>query len=243
MRQSLSILFVLCTFVLSSVATRSQIEVKALSPSTPELKIKTILSKPTYNLNENAVTQTVFTNLSEKTLCFPKPDQERMNSTEGYLITKVMPPSGVQETEIFIDVIDGRGIWPREKLRAEIQQHWVKVPPRMEYTTESAQVKTNFNWPGEWRVQKTYRPPEGSFDPAGYRERMKFAALSVGCTLPETEVSAEVVTLTVHSGWERLPSCSDWTDHFYFGKFMRCNRSWNRGSVRRESIRKSALRK
>ena len=192
MRQCLSILFVLSAFGLSSVATRSQVAREAHPSSTPELKLKTVLTKQTYNLNENVVTQAVFTNLSEKTLCFPKPDQERINSMQGYLTTKPTPPPGNQETEVFIDVIDGRGVWPRDKLLREIQQHWVKVSPKMEYTTESVQVKVNLKWPGEWRLQKTYRPPEGS-----YREQLKSAAMSVGCTLPEGPVSAEVVTITV----------------------------------------------
>src|SRR5271169_6319698 len=116
MWQRLLALFLWSAFGLSSMASWPQTAVEVRPSSTPELNLKTILAKQTYNLNEVVVTQAVFTNLTEKTLCFPKPDQERTNSMQGYLTTEVIPPPGAEEREAFIEVIDGRAVWPRERL-------------------------------------------------------------------------------------------------------------------------------
>jgi hypothetical protein len=200
MSQRFWILSVLFSLGVGSMAFRPQVPDSLPLPNAPMLKLTTVPNKAAYSLNETVLTRTVFTNLSDKTLCFPKPDQERYDSVQGDLNTKVIPPPGSPETDrfIFINVIDRRVVWPQETLLKEIKERWVMLHPRSEYTTESVQVKEHFNLPGEWRLQKTYRPPDGSFDPKGaYRDRLKAAALSVGCTLPETKVSAGIVPITI----------------------------------------------
>jgi hypothetical protein len=163
-----------------------------------------ILGKETYSLHEPVFIKTEFTNLSDKTLCFPKPDQGRTNSVQGYLAMEVTAPPGDTEIEKFIEVIDGKGVWPREKLLSEIKQRWIWLPPHEVYVPDPAQVQTEFNFPGNWQIEETYQPPEGSFDRAGeYRKYLKSAALSVGCTLPETEVSAQPVTINITAAPEK----------------------------------------
>ena len=165
------------------------------------LKMEILLPKETYRSTEDISTATSFLNLSDKTLCFPKPAQEQINSVQGFLSTKVIAPVGDGDAEMFIDVVDTRGTWPRDKLVQEIKSKWVKLLPGHEYATESAQLKQKFDRPGEWQVQRTYSPPHGS---AQYREMIQSASAIVGCTVPLAKVSTETVTITIvpHSGME-----------------------------------------
>lgn len=164
----------------------------------PVLQIKLIPSKETYALKESVMTKTVLANLSDKLLCFPKPAQGKHVAVQGYLEIQVVAPPGAPDTDHFVEVIDGRGTWPREKVLSEIKERWVKLPPKETYTTEAARVPATFDLRGQWQVQETYRPPEGSFGP-GYREQLKSAGLSVGCTLPEAPVPAEAIAINIVS--------------------------------------------
>ena len=91
------------------------------------LKMEILLRKETYRSTEDISTATSFLNLSDKTLCFPKPAQEQINSVQGFLTTKVIAPVGDGDAEMFIEVVDSRGTWPRDKLVQEIKSKWVKL--------------------------------------------------------------------------------------------------------------------
>ncbi len=198
------ILIVLLALGMCSIGARSQTAPGTPSSPAPILKLRIILGKETYSLHEPVFIKTEFTNLSDKTVCFPKPEQGRTIPAQGYLATKVIAPPGATGYEEFIEVIDGVGVWPRGKLLSEIGQRWIWLPPHDVYIPDPAQVRTDFNFPGNWQIEETYQPPEGSFDRAGeYREYLKAAALSVGCTLPETEVSAQPVAISIIAAPEK----------------------------------------
>ena len=114
-----------------------------------------------------------------------------MNFARGYLATKILAPAGAEETERFIDVVDSGVTWTRDKLPEEIKENWVKLLPGGEYTTESVQLRVEFDRPGEWRLQRTYSPP------ARYRELIQSAAETAGCTVPDAEVSTEIVIIHI----------------------------------------------
>jgi len=164
---------------------------------TPVLRLKVISNKETYAVKESVLTKTTFTNLSDMVLCFPKPEQGRQVPAQGYLAIQVAGPPSAKEYEYFLEHIDRRGTWPREKLLLEIEQDWIKLPPNETYTTASARVTATFDVPGQWRLTETYLPPEGSFGGDAYRKYLTSAAKSVGCTLPVTEVSAETVAINI----------------------------------------------
>ncbi len=171
---------------------------KALHSKAPELRLRIVPDKETYVLHEGVFTKTEFLNLTDKTLCFPEPAQGQQVPSSGYLITEGDAP-GAQGRDRFIEVFDGPGIWPRERLLSEMEKVWVKVAPNAVYVTKSADAKVDLNEHGRWRLTATYHPPEGSFDPGGYREYLKSAAQSVGCTIPEAVVTAQPVAVNVVS--------------------------------------------
>jgi hypothetical protein len=202
MMQQFLTISLLFTLSACAIVTASQTVASKNRSATPVLQLRIIPSKETYAPRESVITKTVFTNLSDKLLCFPKPEQGRQVAAQGYLAIQVVAPSESPEFEQFIEVIDGPGPWPREKLLSEIKERWIKLPPKETYTTEAAQVPATFGMPGQWQLKETYRPPEGSFQSA-YREQLKSAALSVGCTLPDTPVPAEAITINIVSPPEK----------------------------------------
>jgi hypothetical protein len=48
---------------------------KTPQPKVPELKIRIVPSKEKYTLRLKVLAKTEFTNLTDKTLCFPEPSQ------------------------------------------------------------------------------------------------------------------------------------------------------------------------
>jgi hypothetical protein len=164
---------------------------------TPVLRLELIPNKRNYGMNETVLTKTTFTNLSDTVLCFPKPEQGRQLPLQGYLAVQTAGPPSPKEYEYFLEHIDSRGPWPREKLLLEIEHDWIKLSPSETYTTASAPVTAILDVPGQWRLTETYLPPEGSFGGDAYRNYLTSAAKSAGCVLPVTEVSAETVVITV----------------------------------------------
>jgi hypothetical protein len=185
----------LVVLILCCSGTRPQTARSITPTALPLLRLKFVPNKETYAMNERVFIKAVITNLSDQTLCFPKPDREATNPIQGYLYTEVTPPAHATEIEQFINHIDARPI-PRDKLLAEIEQRWIKVLPNARYTTESTQFATKFSVPGQWQLESTYFPPESGFG-RGYREHLKTAASSVGCTLPDADVSAEPITIFI----------------------------------------------
>lgn len=174
-----------------------QVVVRKDGTETPVLRLKVIPSKETYAVKESVLTKTIFTNVSDRTLCFPKPEQKIEDPQQGYVTFQVVGPPGAPEIGYFLEHIDGGGIWPPGRIPLEIRQKWIKLPPNEEYTTEPAGIPVAPNIPGKWQLTGTYLPPQGSFGGAAYRNELKSAAKSVGCTLPVTEVSAETITINI----------------------------------------------
>jgi hypothetical protein len=168
----------------------------------PALHMKMIPSKAAYAPKESVTAKTILTNLSDKRLCFPKPEQGRHIAVQGYFEIQVVAPPGAPDVEQFIEVVDARVPWPREKLLSDINERWIKLWPKETYTTEAARVPARFDTPGQWLIKETYRPPEDSVA-NWYREALKSAALSTNCTLPDSPVSAEDVTINVVSPPEK----------------------------------------
>jgi len=169
---------------------------KALHPKAPELKLRIIPDKETYSVHDKVFTKTEFTNLTDKTLCFPEPIQGQAVPTSGYLMTEADRPDA-QDRDRFIEVFDGVGEWPRDKLLAEIEKSWIKVPPNAVYVTKPVDAIVDLQVRGPWRLRTSYYPPEGSFNPAKYRDYLQSTAQTVGCTVPEITVSANPVTVNV----------------------------------------------
>lgn len=199
MRRSFALLFSTAALFTCAVGLMSQ---TAGSAKTPELKLSTIIEKDTYFLHEKVRVRTEFTNLSGKLLCFPPPAQECNVPAMGSVITTGRPVKA-SEYDHFICVIDGSGPWPREKLLATIELHWVKIPPNLTYTTGFAAAVVELNAPGEWRLESTYHPPVGPFNPKAYREYLESAAAEEGCSIPKVGVSAEPLTVTVEHSHSR----------------------------------------
>jgi len=202
-RQQFLTVSLVFTVTVLTIGAPSQTVDKKNRPETPLLRLTMISSKDTYALKEGILIKTIFTNQSDKTLCFPKPEQEIEVPAQGYLTIKIVGPPGASEIEAFIDHIDGRGTWPREKLLLEIKQRWIKLPPNETYTTALERVRATPDSPGQWRLTETYLPPEGSFGGDAYRNELKSAANNAGCTLPETEVSAETIMINVVAAPEK----------------------------------------
>ena len=196
-KRRLEIFLALFALGVCSICALSQAAENTLLRKAPELKLRIMLGKETYTLHEKVFTKAEFTNLSDKTLCFPEPVQDCVDSVPGYLITKGEAPANTPgEHEQFICVRDGRA-WPGEKLPSEIEQRWIKLAPNKVYVTKSAEANVIFDVPGQWRLETTYHPPEGPFHPAEFRRHIESAARMVGCTIPETAVSAEPITVNV----------------------------------------------
>jgi hypothetical protein len=167
--------------------------------ATPVLRLRVTLNKESYAVKKSVLTNTTFTNLSDTVLCFPKPEQGRQVPAQGYLAIQVARPPSAKESDsiYFLEHIDRRGTWSRQKLLLEIQRDWIKLSPNETYTTASAQITATFDVPGQWRLTEKYLPPRGSFGGDAYRKYLASAAKSVGCTLPVSEVSAETVTINI----------------------------------------------
>ena len=183
------------TVVLCATA-QPQTKDRTPSPKAPELKLRIVPNKNTYVLHEIVFTHVEFTNLTDKTLCFPELGPDAEVPTSGYLTIEGDSPDG-QERDRFIEVFDGGGVAGREKLLSEIEKNWIKVAPNAAYITKATDSKVDLLAAGKWRLRAVYHPPEGSFNPAGYREFLQSTAQTVGCTVPEKFVSAEPVAINV----------------------------------------------
>jgi hypothetical protein len=165
-------------------------------PATPILRLKIIPSKETYAANETILIKTIFTNLSDKTVCFPQPVQQIHVPEQGYLAIQAERPGG-PEREEFLPAYHGRLSLPHEKLLLEINQKWIKLAQNETYTTEVVRAPATIDTPGQWQLHETYLPPQGSFGVASYRNKLQAAAEEAGCILPVTPVEAETATVNI----------------------------------------------
>jgi hypothetical protein len=165
--------------------------------ATSTLRVRIVIEKEKYAVNETVIVRGELTNLSKQTLCFPKPAQECATSSSGSLITTGEPEQPSDDTEIFICRMCGGGKQGHE-LESAIKNDWIKLAPGETYTTSPAQAQVKLVGSGKWRLRATYEPPQGSFSPK-YRELLQSAAQKAGCTLPESIVTAEPKLITVNN--------------------------------------------
>jgi len=187
---------VVCVIAGYSICAYSQnAEKKAVHPQAPELRLRIIPDNETYFLHDKIVTRTEFVNLTDKTLCFPEPAQDCEVTSSGSLTT-TSEPVGTGERDWFHCHMDGGGA-SREKLVAEIEQHWIKLAPNAAYITKSAEAQWDLSVVGQWRLKATYAPPECAFNIVECTKDLKSAAQAVGCTVPEKVNSADPVIVNV----------------------------------------------
>ena len=65
----------LATVTLWSLIARAQKAGDPVPKKKPELKLRIVIEKETYSLNEKLFAKIEFTNLTNTTLCFPEPEQ------------------------------------------------------------------------------------------------------------------------------------------------------------------------
>ncbi|HEX7285051.1 MAG TPA: hypothetical protein VF532_02660 [Candidatus Angelobacter sp.] len=159
-----------------------------------QLKLRIVIPKSEYTLNEKLVVQTEFLNLTSDTLCFPILDQTCSTPQTGWVVVTGQAPTS-PDTDVFVCHTDARGE-EGARLDAEVRKHWIKLAPNRTYLTEPAEAAVRLFETGTWRLAATYHAPEGSFGPA-YRKTLKAAAKQAGCVLPETEAEAEAVPINV----------------------------------------------
>jgi hypothetical protein len=174
----------------------SQIQNRAKGTPAAELQIKILPDRRAYSIGDSITSKIEFKNLSGETLCFPEPAQGWSEDAQGSLSTKAIPP-GESEQDKFLDHYDGGGTWPREKLIEEIKGQWIWINAGGTYTSKPVQPVTRLDKLGRWELKSDYVPPQGAFNPEGFRKYIGSAARTAGCVVPETMVSAESVYLTV----------------------------------------------
>ncbi len=196
MKPGLEISFAMLVLGAFSIGALSQSPEKATPEKDAELKLRIIPNKETYALHEKVFTKTEFTNLTDKTLCFPEPVQDCINSVSGYVITRGSPLVSSPEVEQFICVIDGR-VGSREKLLADIKNRWIKLVPDAVYVTRSTEAKVSLDIAGQWLLKASYHPPEAAFGSVETSKYAVSAAREVGCAVPEMKVSDVPIAIIV----------------------------------------------
>jgi hypothetical protein len=162
-----------------------------------ELQMRIVPDKATYSLKDKLATAIEFINLTEKTLCFPKPSRQTEVPARGFVRITTIGPKGSDEGELLIDHYDGGITWPVEKLAQEIREQWIWLAPNAVYRTSPEQTIAELRVSGQWRLEATYRPPEGSFHPAESKNYLNSAAQIAGCSVPQKVVSAHPISVIV----------------------------------------------
>lgn len=183
------------SLLLLTVLLRSQSQ-EAVKDQPPELTLRIILGTENYFVRDMVSPRAQFTNVTNTTLCFPEPPLGYVAADMGVLTTSLKGPEGHDNDE-FPEGFDGRGTASRKELLRIVKEHWVWLGPNESYTTKSVPVKSPLDVPGQWRVEMSYRPPEGSFQSAKYRKYLSSVAKSAGCRLPQIEVTAQPISLNV----------------------------------------------
>jgi len=163
----------------------------------PEVRLRIVLEKNEYALNDQVLARAELTNLTSKTLCFPVPAQDCRVTATGSVLTTGEPLPVREDHDLFICQACG-GSWAGKQLESAIREKWIKLPPNGVYTMPLVEVQVSLIEAGQWRLMSTYRPPEAAFgDVRAYRRRMQSTANKVGCTVPELNAVAEPVLVTV----------------------------------------------
>jgi len=167
----------------------------------PQLRLRIVVDKEVYALNERVMVKSELTNLTSKTLCFPVPDQDCETTRTGWVITQGEPVNAGDERDLFICHADGGGASGVE-LEQEIKNRWIKLPPNAVHVTKSTEAKASLNETGDWQLKASYHPPVGAFS-RDYVTVLQSAAERMGCKLPDSAAVAEPKIISV------LPSNRD----------------------------------
>jgi len=182
----------------TTLALGSSLAVCALAQQTerPQLRLRIVLQKRTYALNERLMVKSELTNLTSRTLCFPVPDQDCESTSTGWLLTTGYPLNK-GERDSFICHADGGGIGGA-KLESDIKDHWIMLAPNAVYTTKVSEANVTLSVGGDWKLKASYHPPVGAFS-GDYAKTLQSTAEQVGCKLPDSISAAEPETITVLS--------------------------------------------
>jgi hypothetical protein len=157
-----------------------------LPKNPPTLKLEIVPANKTYLVGEPVVVKYKFTNLSDKTLCFPRPDIKSEDETDGYIRAWATGIGG--ETEMFLE-----GFYPigttDQRLLNEANEKWIMLAPGLSYITEAARPVGSLA-AGDWRVQSRYIPPD-------LRGRAKLIIDALGCTPPQIAAASKPVLVTI----------------------------------------------
>src|SRR5579871_2466382 len=80
----------------------------AQQSSRPQLKLRIVVDKDIYSLNDRVMVKSELTNLTSKTLCFPVPDQDCETTGNGWVLTEGEPVKAGDERDLFICHTDSR---------------------------------------------------------------------------------------------------------------------------------------
>jgi hypothetical protein len=165
----------------------------AQQPAHPQLKLRIVVDKDNYALNERVLVEAELTNLTSTTLCFPVPNQDCESSRTGSVVTtgESVKAGGEQ----FLCHLDGGGAAGAE-LEAEIKNRWIKLPPNAVYVTKAAEAKATLSEVGDWRLYASYHPPEPAFN-RDYKKVLQSTAENAGCNLPGSSAVAQPKIINV----------------------------------------------
>jgi|SRR3954468_14048564 hypothetical protein len=157
------------------------------------LQLRITPERDEYFVDETALVKAELTNVSSKTLCFPKPNQECFDGSIGSLLTGGLPEN-IKDGVVFFCHVDAPGKWGSE-LEQSVKSEWIRLEPGKSYVTKYAKVQAKLDVTGQWNLLATYTPPEGAFS-RDYRKHLQAAAQKAGCTMPEDPVAANA-TVTI----------------------------------------------
>jgi hypothetical protein len=169
--------------------SRAQNTLPALPKNPPELKLEIIPVKKAYLLGEPVVVKYKFTNLSDRTLCLPRPDIKSEDETDGYIRAWATNIDG--ESENFLEGFYPRG-YTDQQLLNDANEKWIKLAPGLTYVSEEARP-VGILAPGDWKLQSRYVPPD-------LRGRAKLIIDALGCTPPEVAATSKPVGVMVERG-------------------------------------------
>lgn len=168
---------------------RCQVPTKAHSHRPPDLALKLTPAKNTIALHEGVSISCELTNLTDQTLCFPPPDNGCYFSVTGSRSNS----TGIGEGFGFGVGCGCSHCRPSaDDLLMDVEQRWVKLPPNQAY---AVQCVSSVGLPsrGNWTVNVTYRPDK--------LDRAQTSLLqSIGCRLPEGEVTSRIGIAAVDGG-------------------------------------------
>ena len=180
-----------------SICALSKTQLHDSSQKTSDLKLTVIPEKKIFTLHESVYTRVEFRNLGPKIYCFPKPSRDCTNDFPGSAVTTGRPVANNGDFEQFICHYDRGGPRWASNPESEIKQHWVMLASNEVYLSDRAEAKVGLNLLGEWRLETTYSPPTGAFNPAAVKKNLISMAKRAGCILPQAAIESEPVTIQV----------------------------------------------